>query len=345
MEKDNEQLGELITFLHDPKPEVRRFATNYVLSLSAEGSTAWPFFLNNATALTSDLCNLCLDLTTETAHDALKTLVNLTGSDARFRQLPAFFLQDVVSSILAKNNILADLFCMLLSNLTREKSIAEDLVEASLAVPPGEICPSSRLLDLLTEVFVKAQGYNNKAEFHFLASVFANLTLLPKGREYFLQMSALGDIPITKLMIYTEHENLIRRGGVISTIKNCCFVLDKHSLLLSEADVLPYVLLPLCGPEEFDTEDMENMPMEIQLLPPTKKRERDSALRRQLLDILVMLASSRRGRQVMRAKSVYPVIRTFHLALSDSLDEATEDLVDNLVQLLLRDEEVEGEEG
>ena len=47
----------------------------------------------------------------------------------------------------------------------------------------------------------------------------------------------------------------------------------------------------------------------------------------------------------MRAKSVYPVIRTFHLALSDSLDEATEDLVDNLVQLLLRDEEVEGEEG
>lgn len=70
---------------------------------------------------------------------------------------------------------------MLLSNLTREKSIAEDLVEASLAVPPGEICPSSRLLDLLTEVFVKAQGYNNKAEFHFLASVFANLTLLRKS--------------------------------------------------------------------------------------------------------------------------------------------------------------------
>lgn len=53
-------------------------------------------------------------------------------------------------------------------------------------------------------------------------------------------------------------------------VRNCCFVLDKHSLLLSEADVLPYVLLPLCGPEEFDTEDMENMPMEIQLLPPTK---------------------------------------------------------------------------
>src|SRR2546430_16001441 len=42
--------------------------------------------------------------------------------------------------------------------------------------------------------------------------------------------------------------------------RNCCFSTDHHLYMLSEEkiNVLPYILLPLCGPEEFDTDVSPN---------------------------------------------------------------------------------------
>jgi len=100
--------------------------------------------------------------------------------------------------------------------------------------------------------------YNKEAEFHFLASVFANVSMTPQGRRDYFLVSASYDnvVPLSKLISFTEHPNVIRRGGVISCIKNCCFETDHHLDVLSEKkiNVLPYILLPLCGPEEFDTD-------------------------------------------------------------------------------------------
>lgn len=101
-----------------------------------------------------------------------------------------------------------------------------------------------------------------------------------------------GLAPLSKLVYYTEHQNIIRRGGVISTIKyvsvysvgkfinlilisvnfgmptityryfNRFFILQRnvsfdtqyHMILLDPRgiNILPFILLPLCGPEEFD---------------------------------------------------------------------------------------------
>ena len=36
-------------------------------------------------------------------------------------------------------------------------------------------------------------------------------------------------------------------------------------------NILPYILLPLAGPEELDEDDMFNLPDELQLLPSDKK--------------------------------------------------------------------------
>lgn len=77
------------------------------------------------------------------------------------------------------------------------------------------------------------------------------------------------EYPLSKLLAFTDHPNIIRRGGVASTIKNCAFDTSNHEiLLLSEkstiredacgentptgVNVLPAVLLPLAGPEELD---------------------------------------------------------------------------------------------
>ena len=68
-------------------------------------------------------------------------------------------------------------------------------------------------------------------------------------------------------------------------------VLDAHErLLLSpEIDLLSRLLLPLAGSEEFDAEDNEKLPDDLQYLPPTKEREEDADIRIMILEILMMV--------------------------------------------------------
>lgn len=48
-------------------------------------------------------------------------------------------------------------------------------------------------------------------------------------------------------------------------------------------------MLPLAGPEEFDTEDNDKLPDDLQYLPPDKKREEDADIRTMLLETLMMV--------------------------------------------------------
>ena len=47
--------------------------------------------------------------------------------------------------------------------------------------------------------------------------------------------------------------------------------------------------MPLAGPEEFDNEEMEKLPEDLQYLPPTKEREIDPDIRVMLLETLMMV--------------------------------------------------------
>ena len=108
-------------------------------------------------------------------------------------------------------------------------------------------------LPLLVDAFVQgaqvdASGDSRrlrKGELHFLSSVFANLSVVsevahgsamrlhfdiwqsPAGRDFFLTPRSVdisrsdGDIeyPLSKVVSFTEHKDMIRRGGVASTLK------------------------------------------------------------------------------------------------------------------------------
>ena len=59
----------------------------------------------------------------------------------------------------------------------------------------------------------------------------------------------------------------------------------KHEWLLGdEVDLLPALLLPLAGPEEFDDEDNESLPLDLQYLPPDKTREGNKDIRKMLVE-------------------------------------------------------------
>lgn len=66
-----------------------------------------------------------------------------------------------------------------------------------------------------------------KATLHFLASVFANMTAAPVARNHFLspqpsdvlKEDSIIEYPLAKLVVFTEHQDSIRRGGVAAAIK------------------------------------------------------------------------------------------------------------------------------
>ena len=61
-------------------------------------------------------------------------------------------------------------------------------------------------------------------------------------------------------------------------------------------DLLPVLLLPLAGPEEFSPEEMDKMPLDLQYLPDDKQREQDPDIRRMLVEAVAKVGPDMRIR-------------------------------------------------
>ncbi|KAF9934326.1 hypothetical protein FBU30_002465 [Linnemannia zychae] len=333
------QIVELLPFLHDGRMEVRQIAIHNIVSFTTPGSEFFHVFLKNAKSLTKDLKALVKDDTT-IAHDALRSLINLSGEAVICAELDDLdFIKFLIFNIIiSKSNILSDLGCMLLSNMCKNESIATKVLSLEAKPVPG-LSTGTTAIAQLADIFMKGtdKSYSPNCNYDFLASVFATLAMLPRGRALLFTKDVEGLSPLSKIVCFTEHTNLIRRGGCITTIKNACFSVEYHPAMLDEKDinVLPYILLPLCGPEEFDIDDMEGMPEDIQLLPPTKTREADAHLRETLLEGLILLTSTREGRDYLREKKTYPVIQKMHAA---ETEESVQEIAERIVNMLMRDE-------
>jgi hypothetical protein len=235
----------------------------------------------------------------------------------------------------------ANLIAMLLANLGKEDNIKR-LLKLGRASPEG-LQSNDRIIDQLLDLFVKgADGtYNKEANYDYLAYLFADIAKHGEGRKYFLaKQNYDGVIPLTKLTVFTEHKSDVRRKGVASTIKNVAFETEKHELFLSEDEIniLPYLLLPIIGGEEYSDEDQEGMLDDLQLLPPDKTRDSDPEIIKAHVETLTLLTNSREGRDIMRRIKVYPVVRETHLAVED---DGVREACERLVQVLMRDEEGE----
>lgn len=75
------------------------------------------------------------------------------------------------------------------------------------------------------------------------------------------------------------------------------------------------------------------MPDDLQLLPPDKKRDGDPAIITTHLESLLLLATTRLGRETLRRCKVYPIIRDTHLAV---VDDDVETACDRIVQASIK---------
>ena len=72
-----------------------------------------------------------------------------------------------------------------------------------------------QLVDILGRI-----GYNKNADYHYLATVFSNMSQLQAARLLFLDREKC---IIPRLLPYTQSESLTKRGGVVGLLRNLCF--------------------------------------------------------------------------------------------------------------------------
>jgi len=225
---------------------------------------------------------------------------------------------------------------MLLANLAKSDAIKTIINKKQ--TPPDELRSNELVINQLLDIFVKEGAYNKHADFDHLSYLFADLTKHAEIRHHFVSKQDYdGIIPITKLKVFTEHKSVIRRKGVASTIKNVAFDVPSHPLFISEddIDILPYILLPIMGNEEYDLEETMSMLPDLQLLPPDKQRDSDPSVIQTHVETLLLLSSTREARERMRQVNVYPIVRETHARVQN---EDVQEACERLVQVLMRDE-------
>ncbi|RYP45688.1 hypothetical protein DL768_007987 [Monosporascus sp. mg162] len=234
---------------------------------------------------------------------------------------------------------------MLLANLGKWDAL-KTIINKKQQTPDG-LGSDELVLNQLLDLFVKGAGggYNKHADFDHLSYLFADLSKHSEIRHHFVRKQEYdGVIPLNKLKVFTEHKSDVRRKGVASTIKNVAFDISSHPLFFSEddIDILSYLLLPITGNEEYDLEETMSMLPDLQLLPPDKQRDTDPSIIQTHVETLMLLSTTRPGRDRMREVNVYPIIRETHLRVENpGVQEACE----RLVQVLMRDEADPTKEG
>lgn len=166
---------------------------------------------------------------------------------------------------------MTDPLLSILSNITRHESLVEGVLFSLLEI-------DENFLDRLVATFTKIEFNKHNQNLNYLAAVFSNLSQTSTFRSL-VAKSQTRLLP--RLLPFIYHESsLIRRGGIVGLLKNICFDSSLHEWLFSpDVDVLPFILLPLAGPEEFDDEINETLPIELQYLDAGKEREPDADIR------------------------------------------------------------------
>ncbi|CAH2014470.1 unnamed protein product [Acanthoscelides obtectus] len=340
-----ESLKELTKFLElGARSDLKAVAVDHILGLTAnkdglKNIISEPQILSSLIALLDDkfkpvskAASLALINITADEKGALDTYnIDLEKYCPKLQSAPQNIVIQTLNKALDPECPIADECCMILSNLSRFPHLAEKIIDM--------IEMNGRSFDEIINVFTKTQYNKHGCKLHYLGPFLANLSQSHSVRKLILDKDRC---VIQRLLPFTEHENSVRRRGVAGTLKNCCFEEDFHEWLLGEdVDILPRLLLPLAGNEEFDEEDNEKLPLDLQYLPEDKKREGDPEIRCILLEAITQLVAKRPNREFIRDKNTYVIMRELHKWEKDDEAKAA---CENLVDILIRTEEEIGHE-
>lgn len=166
------------------------------------------------------VCKVTEDSSPDIASYAFKALINLTadaGISKQIVDLAVFprFGQFLIGYVLNRDSLRADNVCQLLSNLTRETECAHAVL--MLIIEHTDEMGMEKMVHALCMV-----NYNKcKQQLHYLATLLCNLTQIATARKFILDKSKC---VVQRLLPFTTYkQSLIRRGGVVGILHNCCF--------------------------------------------------------------------------------------------------------------------------
>ncbi|XP_058128998.1 protein HGH1 homolog [Anopheles ziemanni] len=339
-----EAIEEILPFLSiKSRLDLKAVSLSHVLGLT--GSVDGIKLLIQNETLLKHLLDLTGDESESVAKDAVLCFVNITaeesGAEVVVDKVRAISFVDrlvplAYQAVLDENGKLSDAWCMVLCNITRPEHLAEQVVTHLLAIEYS--------IDKLTTCFTRVNYNKQKCHLNYLGPLFSNVSQSNSGRAVFCnQTTGL----LRRILPFVHHEgSIVRRGGAIGLLKNVCFDSTVHEWLLSaDMDILPFVLLPLAGPEEFDDETNDRLPVDLQYLGPDKKREEDPDVRKMLVESLAQLCATRKGREYLRDHGTYEILRELHkFECTPDGDKNVLNAVENVVDILIRTEDEIGED-
>ncbi|KAM7236839.1 hypothetical protein CapIbe_012511 [Capra ibex] len=328
------EAAKLLPFLAlGERADLQAAAAQHVLALT--GSGPGRALLAGQAALLRALVELAVAPPPAPARDAARVLVNLAADPGLHKpllaaepRLPVLLL----GCALDPHWPWAEEAAAVLANLSREPVPCAALTEALAATEPGESGLERLVRALCTP------GYNARAPLHYLGPVLSNLSQRPATRAFLLDRNRC---VVQRLLTLTQYpDSSVRRGGVVGTLRNCCFEHRHHEWLLGpEVDILPFLLLPLAGPEDFSEEEMERLPIDLQYLPPDKQREPDADIRKMLIETIMLLTATAPGRKQVRDQGAYLILRELHSWEPEPDVRLT---CEKLIQVLIGDEPERG---
>ncbi|KAK4134287.1 DUF383-domain-containing protein [Trichocladium antarcticum] len=336
------ELEELVGFIAHPNPQIRKLA---IENLEPYSTSQPSIFKTDDLVPVKHLKFLVRD-SPEIAQHALSILVNLTADKTVLDHVAADdrFLGIVLGNLVDPAEPNANLLAMLLANMVKWDGLKS--LSTRKQPPPDALKSNELVLNQLLDLFVKGMDgtYNKHADFDYLAYVIADLSKHAEIRQFFVTKQDYdGIVPLNKIKVFTDHKSDTRRKGVASTIKNVAFDVESHPAFLDEdqINILPYILLPITGNEEYDDEETMAMLPDLQLLPPDKQRDPDSNIVQTHVETLTLLTTTKEGRELLRSVSVYPIVRETHSRVND---ESVQEVCERLVQVLMREEAEPGAE-
>lgn len=155
-------------------------------------------------------------------------------------------------NILNPECALADAWSMILSNVSRPERLVNDVYNKC----------EGKITDLIS-AFDRTDFNKKKCHLNYLGSIFSNLTQVSQCRDLLCRTPEM----LSRLLPFIQYENsIVRKGGIVGVLKNICFDSTCHDLLLEDVEVLPLILLPLSGPEDFSEEENDKFPIELQVI-------------------------------------------------------------------------------
>ena len=234
-----EALNELVDFLKpETRLDVKTLALHHALSMTGNFESR-KLLLSHPRAI-SYIIILAFkkDEQKSIAKDAFFTLINLSADEidagALINRNPAL-VRLLVDYIMDAESRFADTACAVLSNLSRGRRNSEAIFtkyfETAATVPGSDSNNNSShsedkqaksaaiTLDRLLQVFCTAD-FNKTNSLDYLAPFICNLTQLESVRGSILNDSLL----MMRLLPFTTYQrSMIRRGGIVGSIKNLCF--------------------------------------------------------------------------------------------------------------------------